>query len=167
MPTPQFIREARAKIGNALLHVPTVAVLAHDDQGRLLLVQDVHDGTWTCPGGIVEPYEVLADAAVREAWEESGIHVELIEILGVYSGEHCITVYPNGDQLSWVATIFSARAIGGSLSADQQETTSARFFAKSELEQLNLKEHLQWFLAMAESGKSGHFAPATWHPQDE
>ena len=40
MPIPDFIQSLRSKIGTELLQVPTAAVMAHDSQGRLLLVQD-------------------------------------------------------------------------------------------------------------------------------
>jgi phosphatase NudJ len=45
---------------------------------RFLLVQERKYGqSWTIPGGRVEPGETLTDAAVREALEETGIHVRL------------------------------------------------------------------------------------------
>jgi 8-oxo-dGTP pyrophosphatase MutT (NUDIX family) len=41
-------------------------VFAYDDSGRLLLIQEKGSGLWGAPGGIVEPLELPADAAVRE-----------------------------------------------------------------------------------------------------
>jgi len=164
MPTPEFIKEVRAKVGHALLHVPTVGVLVYDDGGRVLLVQDAQDGQWTCPGGIVEPHEIPADAAVRETWEESGIHAELTGIVGVFGGEHCGGTYRNGDRIAWVAPIFAGRAIQGRPSPDQTETSAAQFFLPSEVETLTLKPHLQLFLAAARSGQRGYFQPASWRP---
>lgn len=32
---------------------------------------------WVLPGGAIEPEEVPADAALREAWEETALHVRL------------------------------------------------------------------------------------------
>lgn len=109
MPIPEFIQTLRAKVGHDLLHLPSVGVLARDAEGRLLIVQDSDDGTWTCPGGLVEPFEIPADAAVREAWEESGVLVRLTGIAGVFGGPECYTNYANGDRISWVATIFTAQ----------------------------------------------------------
>lgn len=36
----------------------------------------VYDGLWVFPGGHVDRGETLADAAVREVWEETGISVD-------------------------------------------------------------------------------------------
>ncbi len=58
-------------------------------------------GRWTLPGGGVEPGETPAQAAVREAWEESGAHV-------VVSGEGFEVVSPNSGTSS---TLFLARLL--------------------------------------------------------
>lgn len=164
MPTPAFIQEVRTKIGNALLHVPTVGVLAYDRDGRLLLVRDSQDGQWTCPGGIVEPFEIPSDAAVRETWEEAGVQVELTGIVGVFGGEHCGGTYANGDRIAWVATVFEARLVGGDPSPDHDEASAARLFSRDEIRTIQVKPHLALFLAIAEEGRANYFQPATWKP---
>lgn len=60
------------------------AIVIHD--GRLLMVRRANDpskGLWTVPGGRVNPGEYLADAARREVLEETGVTVEVGELLGV------------------------------------------------------------------------------------
>ena len=165
MPTPEFIVSLRGRIGNDLLLVPTVAVLARDADDRLLLVQDQETGLWGCPGGIVEPDELPADAAVRETWEESRVFVELIRVAGVFGGNRCSGTYQNGDRLAWVATVFGARAVTGVPSADGAETLDARFFSGDEVATLPLKNSTQLFLegsAMANAGT--YFEPSSWKP---
>ena len=84
MPMSDHIRGLRALIGTALLEVPTVAVFTFDEDNRVLLVRHVEGNDWTTPGGMVESYETPADAAVREMWEETGLHVELTRLIGVF-----------------------------------------------------------------------------------
>ena len=165
MPTPEFIVSLRVKVGNDLLLVPTVAVLARDADDRLLLVQDHETGLWGCPGGIVEPDELPADAAVRETWEESRVFVELTRVAGVFGGDRCSGTYRNGDRLAWVATVFSARAITGVPSGDGAETLDARFFSGDEVATLPLKSSTQLFLEGSAMAKAGtYFEPASWKP---
>lgn len=163
--TPEFIKTLRAKIGTALLHVPTVSVLAYDDQGRLLLVQDKPSGLWGAPGGIVDPYELPSDAAVREVWEEAGVYVELTQLLGVFAGERFSVRYPNGDLLSGVETVFAASVITGMPRADQEETSDAGFFDPGKIERLGCYAHfLEIHRAVSQRQVQPYFKPATWCP---
>lgn len=57
-------------------------------RGRVLLLRRAIEpryGTWTFPGGFMEIDESAEDAAAREAFEETGIRVRLLELVGVYS----------------------------------------------------------------------------------
>jgi ADP-ribose pyrophosphatase YjhB (NUDIX family) len=59
------------------------AVALHED--RLLLVRRGHGpaaGSWSVPGGRVEPYETLHEAVVRETAEETGLRVVVHRFLG-------------------------------------------------------------------------------------
>ena len=166
MPTPEFIVSLRAKIGNDLLLVPTVAVMARDADGRILLVQDRETGVWGFPGGIVEPDELPADAAVREAWEESRVFVELTGIAGVLGGNRCSSTYPNGDRIAWVVTVFGARVISGNPAGDGIETVDARFFGADEIATLQLRNSARMFLGeVSTTGTHAYFEPSKWKPK--
>ncbi len=165
MAIPRFIKSLREKIGTDLLQVPTATVMAYDEQGRLLLVKDIASGLWGPPSGIVDPHELPSDTAVREVWEEAGVFVELTHLLGVFAGKHFSGVYPNGDQLSVVATVFAGKPIRGVPRADHEETSDARFFHKSEIENLSRYPHF-YEICQAMSQAQPYFKPATWHPQN-
>jgi 8-oxo-dGTP diphosphatase len=51
---------------------------------RVLTIQRADDGQWTPPGGILELDESITDAVVREVLEETGVHVFVNRLTGVY-----------------------------------------------------------------------------------
>jgi ADP-ribose pyrophosphatase YjhB (NUDIX family) len=56
-----------------------------DDTGRFLLVlrgREPAKGLWSIPGGKVEPGESDAEAIAREVLEETGLVVEVLDLVG-------------------------------------------------------------------------------------
>ena len=73
---------------------------------RIVLVQrDIEPGygKWTFPGGFVERGERAEDAAEREVLEESGLEIEVAEIIGLYTYEGEVPAI----------AVFAARVVGG------------------------------------------------------
>jgi 8-oxo-dGTP pyrophosphatase MutT (NUDIX family) len=167
MPMSEYVRDLRAKIGTTVLEVPTVAVLTFDASERVLLVRHVEGNDWTTPGGMIEPYELPSNAAVREMWEETGLHVALTHVVGVFGGTLCSTTYSNGDKVAWVSTVFAAQPIRGTLKPDGEETLEARYFSRAEVHSIRCKPHVQLFLEAAYARQLiAHFQQATWEPPD-
>ena len=57
------------------------------EDARVLLVKRAHpplQAQWSIPGGVLEVGELVREAAVREAREETGLVVEPADLLGVY-----------------------------------------------------------------------------------
>jgi len=73
MPVPPHVAALRAHIGHALLWLATARTVTVDDDGHVLLGRYPGPDTWTVPGGVIDPGEQPADAAVRECYEETGI----------------------------------------------------------------------------------------------
>jgi 8-oxo-dGTP diphosphatase len=94
---------------------PTVDVLIElaDRPGTLVFIERKNPPRgFALPGGFVDEGEWLADAAVREAKEETGLDVEPIELFHAYSD-------PARDQrLHTVSTVFIVRATGIPVGAD-------------------------------------------------
>lgn len=84
------------------LLLPSVSAHVFDATGRLLLVRQREGGVWSTPGGLIEPDERPADAAVREAWEETGLVIRPERLLGAYGGPECVVRYQNGDEVQYV-----------------------------------------------------------------
>ena len=123
-----YIRRLRELVGTDLLVLPSVAVLPRDDTGRVLLVRVIDTDQWAVIGGAIEPDESPEHAAQREAEEEAGVIVELGPILGVIGGPEFRITYPNGDQTSYVSTVFTATVVGGSPEPDGDETSDAAWW---------------------------------------
>ena len=165
MPMSAYIRDLREKIGTAVIEIPTVSIVTFDDRQRVLLVRHVEGNLWTTPGGMIEPYEIPADAAVREMWEETGLYVKLTRIIGVFGGSEFSGTYSNGDQTAWVSTVFGAQLISGSPRPDGEETLEVRYFDRTDLTGLRCKPHIRHYLDAAYAADSKpHFQQPTWQP---
>lgn len=165
MPMSDYMRELRGKVGNRLLEVPAVAVVTRDEQGRVLLVQHENGRVWVTPGGGVEPNEVPADSAVREMWEETGLEVELVRIVGVYGGPEFVVTYDNGDRTSYLMVIFEGRRIGGKLRPDGIEALDARYFSREEVRSVDTPVWLDEILSdVFERPTETAFRPSSWTP---
>ncbi|HEX3012902.1 MAG TPA: NUDIX hydrolase [Methanobacterium sp.] len=107
-------------------------ILCEDDS--LVLIQrkyDPYKGSWALPGGFVELGETVESAVVREAKEETGLEVEIIKLVGVYSN-------PERDPRGHTVTVcYLTRKVGGNLNADS-DASSAQYFKKDEISKLKL-----------------------------
>ncbi len=128
-----YIRRLRELVGHELLVLPSAAVLPRDERGRILLVRIIDTGRWATIGGAIEPDESPAEAAMREAEEEAGVTLRLGPILGVLGGPEYRMTYPNGDQTSYVATVFDAEVIGGTPRPDGDETSAVQWWDPDDL----------------------------------
>lgn len=101
-----------------------------DDDGRVLLQQRTDNGRWGLPGGAVEFGESVLEALHREVREETGLTVEVGQLIGVYShpDHHQIITYPDGNVVHFVSTCFACRPIGGTLTLGD-ETSGLAWFA--------------------------------------
>lgn len=100
----------------------TVDVIIEAGGGIVLVRRRNPPPGWALPGGFIDPGESAATAACREAREETGLDVELTELLGVYSD-------PKRDPrgLFTISTVFIGRAGGNPVGGD--DAAEARVFA--------------------------------------
>lgn len=167
MPMSPYMASIREKIGTQLLEIPSVSVLTYDDRDRVLLVRHAEYDEWTTPGGAVEPEEVPAEAAVREMWEETGLHVRLDGILGVYGGPEYTTAYSNGDRVSFMIVMFLGTRLAGTPRPDHVETLDVGWFARDEIADLDAQPWVRQVLEQAwRDRERPYFEPPRWSPPD-
>jgi ADP-ribose pyrophosphatase YjhB (NUDIX family) len=91
-----FYGDPQAPAANSM--VPSVNVVVVNDDGSILMIRRTDNGNWALPGGAIDLGESVAQAAVRETIEESGIECEITGIVGIYSDpRHVILYTSNGE----------------------------------------------------------------------
>ena len=118
--------------------VPTVdVVIAHPDKGIVLVERRFEPVGWALPGGFVDYGESVESAAVREAKEETGLTVELHELLGVYSN-------PDRDKrLHTITTVFTAVTKDAEKIKGGDDAANACFFPLADLPKVLAFDHAQ------------------------
>ena len=92
--------------------VPTVDVIIETIGGIVLIKRKNPPPGWALPGGFVEYGESLEEAAVREAFEETGLRVKLLSQFHTYS-------QPDRDpRMHTITTVFVAAAEGSPTGGD-------------------------------------------------
>lgn len=134
MPIPEYVRNLRAHVGHDTLLLPAAAAIIRDTAGRVLLIRRGDDRGWSLPGGVMEPGETIAACLLREVWEETGLDVEPLRLVGIYSNPAKLRfAYANGDQVHFVSATFECHVVGGSLRPDGEESLEVAYFAPDAL----------------------------------
>jgi ADP-ribose pyrophosphatase YjhB (NUDIX family) len=117
--------------------VPAVTAVVVDPQGRVLLIHRVDNDRWALPGGQVEVGERVAETVVREVQEETGIEVEVLGLIGVYSDPKHVIAYDDGEIRQQFALSFRARPVGGTLRSSD-ESSEVRWIAPGDIDSLDM-----------------------------
>ncbi len=131
---------------------PTVDVII-DMGGRIVLVERRNQPRgWALPGGFIDYGESAEQAAVREAREETGLEVELVEQFHTYSA-------PDRDpRFHTLSVVFLARADGTPRGGD--DARRAELFSPHELPEPMAFDHariISDWLEYRRSGRRGTF----------
>ncbi|MGQ9850717.1 MAG: GNAT family N-acetyltransferase [Aggregatilineaceae bacterium] len=117
--------------------VPGVGIVIEMNDGIVLIKRGGHvkPGQWALPSGYIEADESVEEAALRESREETGLDVELIDLLGIYS-------FPEGPPTSGIIVFYRARPVDGELRAGD-DALDVRVFGPDELPELPFRTHRQ------------------------
>ncbi|MGW4071663.1 NUDIX hydrolase [Nocardia grenadensis] len=119
-----------------------VSALVQDEQGRILLIRRSDNGKYSVPGGGLEAGETVTQAVVREVREETGIDVEVTELVGVFSNPEHIIAYDNGEVRQEFSICFRAQPIGGDLRTSD-ESTEVEWVQPTELSDRDIHPSIQ------------------------
>ena len=106
--------------------LPTVDIIIELDKGGIVLIRRKNPPPgWALPGGFIDYGESAEAAAIREAFEETSLNVQLVELFHVYSD-------PKRDPRQHaISTVFIATAQGTPCGAD--DATEAAVFSEHNL----------------------------------
>ncbi|WP_330272109.1 NUDIX domain-containing protein [Lentzea sp. NBC_00516] len=113
-----YFHDPNAPKANSLR--PAVSAFVQDGTGRLLMIRRTDNDKYAIPGGQQEVGETLAQAATREVREETGIQVEITDLIGLYSNPAHVIAYDDGEVRQEFSICFRAVPVGGSLSTSSE-----------------------------------------------
>ena len=133
-PNESFIFWLRRYVGKRRIFMIGSLAAIRDEAGRVLMMQRADNGQWAFPGGAMELGETLASTLAREVAEETGLHVEPVKLVGIYTSpeDHNYT-YPNGDRVQGWGAFFECRVVSGSLQARDGEALDLAFVPPEQL----------------------------------
>lgn len=116
--------------------IPTVDIIIELEGGGIVLIRRNNPPLgWALPGGFVDYGESVETAAIREALEETTLHVQLVELFHVYSD-------PQRDpRQHTMSTVFIATASGTPQGED--DAAEAGVFSEHDLPQPLAFDHAQ------------------------
>lgn len=148
-----YISWLRSKIGPRKTPLAYATALIRDAEGRLLFQRRTDFPWWGLPGGLVEIGETFSECVVREAFEESGLHVKPQRLIGLYASPQWDLRYPNGDEVQQFTVAFECVITGGELHPDGHESTLSQFFPMAQPP----VPCPPWYVAMIETLQTGSF----------
>ena len=106
--------------------------------GKVLLVKRAFapgEGKWSVPGGLVELGEKLSEACVREALEETGLEIEVLELINVFD---MVDKDDSGKiRYHYVLVDFLAKVVGGDERLSQ-EVTEMKWVTREEARSMDM-----------------------------
>lgn len=100
---------------------------------RVLLQRRSDNGLWGVPGGALELGERIDQTVVREVKEETGVEVEALRLVGVYSDPDWGITYPDSNAIQIFVAHFECNPVGGAARADGVESLDVGYFALADL----------------------------------
>ncbi|KUP06861.1 DNA mismatch repair protein MutT [Bacillus coahuilensis m2-6] len=138
-----YIGYIRNLVGKNPLIMVVAGVIVVNEKNEILLQKRSDNSEWGFPGGYMEMGESLTETAKREVYEETGLTLSSLTLLGMYSGEGYHRTLPNGDQVQLVKAMFIGREFSGEIRKDE-ESLDIKFFTQEEMPKLWTSHEKVW-----------------------
>ncbi|WP_405543777.1 NUDIX domain-containing protein [Streptomyces goshikiensis] len=117
--------------------VPAVTAFVVNDAGDVLMERRSDNGRWGMPGGVQEIGENIAGTVVREVREETGITVEVIGLVGIFTDPGHVIAFADGEVRQEFSLCFRARPVRGEIKVSS-ESFEVRWVPRSEIASLDV-----------------------------
>jgi 8-oxo-dGTP pyrophosphatase MutT (NUDIX family) len=124
----EYYKYLRQFVGHSPIILPGSVVIILNEQNDVLL-QKRHNGSWGLPGGLMDLGESFEDVAKREVFEETGLRVENLKLLNVFSGSDYYLKIENGDELYSVTAVYYTKDVSGEMKIDYSESVNMQYFS--------------------------------------
>lgn len=135
MTRTDYFNDPAAPKANSI--VPAVTAFVVNDAGEVLLERRSDNGRWGMPGGVQELGENIAGTVRREVLEETGISVEVIGLVGIFTDPGHVIEFSDGEVRQEFSLCFRARPISGEIKVSS-ESFEVRWVPRSEVDSLDM-----------------------------
>ncbi|WP_047979576.1 NUDIX hydrolase [Ornithinibacillus contaminans] len=124
----EYYKYLRQYVGHKPIILPGSVVIILNEQDEVLLQMRL-EGTWGLPGGLMDLGESFEEVAKREVFEETGLAVENLKLLNVFSDSNYYLKVPNGDELYSVTAVYYTKDVSGDIKIDYSESENMQYFS--------------------------------------
>jgi len=128
-----YLGQLRALAGDRVLMFVGARAVIRDPAGRVLLIQRADNGHWALPAGAMELGESIAECAIREVREETGLRATAVTPFAFYTGADYTFTNMYGHTYQHFIVAFRVDAWQGEVLSVTDETTDAAFYRADEL----------------------------------
>ncbi len=130
-----YIQKIRSKLGREKFIHPAARIIIENERQEILVLERTDNGQIGLPAGALEEGETIAACIKREVWEETGLEISELTLIGISSDPKIESVtYPNGDQIQYFTIEFYTNQWQGELQViDTEEVKRAAFMPKIEV----------------------------------
>lgn len=135
MARKDYYRDSAAPRANSIVVAATAFVL--DETDRVLMIRRTDSGLYAIPGGQLEIGETISQTVVREVKEETGLDVEPVRVIGIYTDPDHVIAFTDGEVRQEFSICFAARMVGGQRRTSD-ESSEVLWVSRDDLVGLNV-----------------------------